>query len=79
MERQLLALLPANGKRLSSVALAERLYENEKVMPMNARVIVGVTMRTITKKLELMPEEKRRVRKSPRRGPVPIEFWLEKA
>ncbi len=74
-EEKLLSLIPKDGV-ISSIALAERYYDDEPERPLNAQKIVIGRMDTIGKKLEHNGDA-RRLKKSKRAGPHPIEFWLE--
>lgn len=83
-EERLLALVPAAPARITSVALASAYYlsdhpDNEgDDIPLNAQKIVVGRMDTIAKKLAHNGDT-RRLQKSKRAGPHPIEFWLETA
>lgn len=76
-ERQLLALLPPSGAKVTSAALIQAYYHGQE-LPLNARVIITGRMQGIIKKLSYHRTEIR-VHKSARRGPRPIEYWLSPA
>lgn len=73
-ERQLLALLPADGQRVDTHALVEAFYHDQEV-PFNARTIISGRMRSIMAKLERNGATDMQVFKSGRRGPHPVEYW----
>lgn len=77
-EEKLLALIPSAPARISSVDLAAAYYTGEPEVPLNAQKIVIGRMDTIGKKLSHNGDV-RRLGKSKRAGPHPIEFWLETA
>lgn len=74
-ERRLLDLLPKTGKKITSTALVKRYYAGE-ITPLNARQIVVSRMNSVKQKL-ITNKDKRRVMQSKRRGPKPINYWLE--
>lgn len=76
-ELRLFELMPRAGVRISTEALVELTYPKPKSRPMNARVIVGGRMRTIMAKFEYNGD-RCKLKKSERRGPNPIEYWIEK-
>jgi hypothetical protein len=73
-ESRLLDLLPPDGSPVSTIDLM-RSYWRRDEEPFNARVLITTRMNGIIRKLEFM-RDKRRVTKSKRRGPRPIEFRL---
>lgn len=75
-ERRLLTLLPANGEPRSTTDLVTLFFEDGQ-QPFNARNTIVGMMRSIIRKSEAMPDLGFVARKSIRRGPRPIEFWLE--
>lgn len=75
-EKRLLELLPANGRRVSTRQLADQLYK-DTVQPWHAGIIVGTGMRSLIRKVT-HNREPFRIKKTPRDGPNPIEFWREK-
>ncbi len=78
-EERLLSLVPTAPGTITSVELAGRYYDGEEGdPPLNAQKIVIGRMDTIGKKLE-HNKDARRLQKSKRAGPHPIEFWLETA
>lgn len=72
-EEQLYALL--SSRPLSSADLIKQYYGPKP--PANARTIVVGRLRGIAEKLD-RARDPVRLRKSPRKGPHPIEFWVEK-
>lgn len=77
-EEKLLALIPSAPSRISSSDLSAAYYVGDKQAPLNAQKIVVGRMDTIAKKLAHNGDA-RRLQKSKRAGPHPIEFWLETA
>lgn len=78
-EERLLSLVPSIPKTISSIDLATSYYAAEDgEPPLNAQKIVIGRMDTIGKKLA-HNQDPRRLHKSKRAGPHPIEFWLETA
>lgn len=78
-EERLLSLVPATPAKISSIDLAAAYYAGEDgEPPLNAQKIVVGRMDTIGKKLAHNGDE-RRLQKTKRAGPHPIEFWLETA
>lgn len=74
-ESRLLALLPPDGSPISTHDLVQNYWRREEE-PFNARGLITTRMNGIIRKLEFMRDDKRRVTKSERRGPRPIEFRL---
>jgi hypothetical protein len=68
-----MALLPKNGKGISTVDLVAGFYGHRA--PYYARQIIVGRMTTLIEKLGHHPEM--RIYKSARRGPHPIEYWLK--
>lgn len=78
-EERLLSLIPVGLDGISSTELASRYYADDpQGAPLNAQKIIIGRMDTIGKKLAHNGDA-RRLRKSKRAGPHPIEFWLETA
>jgi hypothetical protein len=76
LEQDLIALLPKDGKKVTTADLVEAYYGSE--VPLNARNIVVGRLRMIAAKA-VHNAEPWRIAKSNRAGPHPMEFWLEKA
>lgn len=74
-ERALFELLPVKPKRISSTELVTQRYGSE--VPFHAQSIIRSTMDSLIRKIEAN-REPFRVLKTPRAGPKPTEFWLEK-
>lgn len=78
-EQKLLAMIPANGQRLSTEALVAAFYKGHK-HPFNARQIIVGRMRSIMRKQEYNSGNTTTsgpiVHKSERRGPKSIDYWV---
>lgn len=72
-EMRLLRLLPTNGKKVTTDKLVERFYR-DKEMPEYGRLVIGGLIRSLVKKTQMASLK---VRKTDRRGPRPIEVWIE--
>lgn len=73
-EKSILALLPKGGKRINTVELMKKKYG--KNVPFHGRIIIIGTLRSLMRKV-VYNKEPFRIKKSERRGPHPIEFWIE--
>lgn len=74
-ERELLAVIrAAKKKRLTTTELMERVFKEE--VPFNARQSISATLSSLTRKVRARGESFS-VKKSSRRGPRPIQVWLE--
>jgi len=73
-EQQLLNLLPKDGTRITTSDLVNKRYG--KNVPLNGQKIVMSAMRSLIDKV-VIKREPFRVRRSTRRGPKPIEFWID--
>ncbi len=73
-DSELFRLIPKGNKRIDSTALADRYY-NGKV-PFNGRQCVMAGVRTLRAKIRYY-REPFRLMISPRRGPWPVEVWIE--
>lgn len=73
-ESRMLALIPGRGRRVTTEWLARRYYGFDP--PYHARTIVAGILRSLERKTKLM-RAKRRVKRSGRAGPHPIEVWLQ--
>lgn len=73
-ERALYALVPQDGTKVTSAALVILYYEGE-VAPINGQQIIVGRLSRIMKKQEAadLPV---RLRKGPRVGPNPMQFWV---
>lgn len=75
MEQGLLALLRnSESKRIDTDTLAQQYYKRRP--PRNARQSVLATMRNLADKVR-RNKEPFLVKRTARRGPHPVEFWLE--
>ncbi len=74
MEQKILALLPVDGKAVSSKYIAQQIYKGRRP-PRNSRVVVMGAIRSLIEKAK---SEKIRIMRSRRMGPFPIEVWREK-
>jgi hypothetical protein len=75
-EERLMALLPlSEERRIDTKRLIAKFYRGGEE-PFNARMIVLGMIRTIERKLPRM-KSARRLRRTERSGPYPIEVWLE--
>lgn len=74
-EGKLLNLIPADGSKISTSALAEKFYGGKA--PINGRVRVTGLMREVQKKCKAMKDCPFIICASERAGPRPIEVWLE--
>jgi len=72
-EQKLVDLLEKHGT-MNTTDLIKRFYGRSE-QPVNARAIIHHKLGVIDRKLKAA-KDKRRVRKSARRGPRPIEVWL---
>lgn len=71
-ELRLLALVPTNGARVSTLDLVNGYYGSER--PLNARTIVTSRMTGIMAKMA-HAKDPLPLQKSRRTGPKPIEYW----
>jgi hypothetical protein len=74
LEEEIFNLLPRSGKRLDTNQLANKVYGGD--VPINGRLIVTGTLRKLIKK-SLHNKEAFKIKTSERRGPYPLEVWLE--
>ncbi len=74
-ERKLFSLL--TDKPMSSEALSEKFYRGHKEVPFHGRKIVIGLVTSIQKKVNAN-KEKFQIMKSDRKGPHPIEVWIER-
>ena len=75
-EAELLACIPADGSRINTMKIIASYYGRD--VPVNARPIVTDRLSKIAAKLDAM-KDPRRLHKSKRCGPAPIEYWLAQA
>lgn len=75
-ERVFLVLRKANGTELTAEQIAERVYK-KKAAPYHAVKVTSMTLKDLARKLDLNADIWE-LKKSARRGPYPIGFWLEK-
>jgi hypothetical protein len=75
-ERQLFELLPKDGTKISSTDLTASREKRYKWDIDNPRNAVSVTMTSLMQKI-VRNREPFRLRKTPQRGPYPVEFWIE--
>ena len=75
-QRVFLVLRKANGSPLTAERIAARSYK-KKEAPYHAIKITSMTLKDLAKKLD-QNEDIWQLKKSTRRGPYPIDFWLEK-
>jgi hypothetical protein len=74
-EKNLIELLAANrGRRLNSLTIVSMSYQGRR--PTHARRSVVSTLNLLAKKMR-KNKEKIRIMKTERRGPYPVEFWVE--
>lgn len=73
-EQELFELLPADGGRISSADLVTKFYGHQP--PLYARQNVVAVMHALMLKFD-RSDSQRRVRQSKRRGPHPVEYWVE--
>jgi hypothetical protein len=76
-EKRLLDLIPRDGKRITTEELTKKRYAGESV-PFNARMIVLGALTNLIRKVEYNREDFKIV-KGIRKGPAPIEVWVEPA
>lgn len=76
-ERRAFTVLSRNGKPLSTVDLMERMYSKGLRRPYHARQVVLGVLTSLGKKAHLNGEPFS-VQRSRRKGPHPVEFWLER-
>jgi hypothetical protein len=74
-EQRLLDIIPTDGSRVSTKDLLPRFYDGQD-MPAYGQVVIGNHLRSLTAKVK-RTRKLPRVRKSKRRGPHPIEVWIE--
>lgn len=75
-EREVLEVLrSARGRRLTTTEIVDRVYE-AGAHPFNARQSILSTLYSLTRKSEER-SEKFWIKRSLRRGPRPVSFWLE--
>jgi len=77
-EERLLAILshPRRTRPISTYELAERMYDNKP--PEHARLFVGQLVRSLVKKTSIKSNGLPRVMRSGRKGPFPMEVWVER-
>jgi hypothetical protein len=76
-EKQMFEFL--SKKPIDSATLVQAFYAKHRGnKPVNAAVALNGTMRSLMNKVE-MNKEKFRIHKSDRRGPHPVEYWIEAA
>ncbi len=74
-EKELLALIRSTGnRRLTTSELMDKVFGDNP--PFNARQSLLSTLTNLDRKIERR-REKFKLKKSPRRGPKPVSFWLE--
>ena len=74
-DSELFRLIPkGDSKRIDSTTLVDRYYEGK--IPFNGRQCVMAGVRTLGAKIRYYREPFRLVI-SPRRGPWPVEIWIE--
>lgn len=76
-EQSLFALLPKDGKLITSAALSRKHYGSREAAVYNARKIITGTINSLSRKIEFN-NEPFRLRKTDRSGPIAMRFWLEK-
>jgi len=74
-EEKILKLIPKNGSRVSSEELL-KLFYGRKQRPFFARNVIIGTLRSLARKME-KNHDPYRLHKSERKGPKPIDFWIE--
>lgn len=76
-EKAVFALLRRHGNRpVDTIKLLHSYYDGRPV-PFNGQVALNGTIRSLVTKVE-RNKEPFRIRKSERRGPHPMEYWIEK-
>jgi hypothetical protein len=73
-EKALLAAMRGAGRRLTSTELIDKVFGEEA--PFNARQSLMNTMTSLSRKIEGR-KERFALKKTARRGPRPVSFWLE--
>ena len=73
----LFAFLPQSGARINSKELLTLRKKANRWHPNNPLQVINVTMRSLKDKIE-SNGEKFELCRTDRRGPRPIEFWLER-
>lgn len=74
-DKALFALIPKGGKkRIDSTSLVDKYYKGSA--PLNGRQCVMAGVRTLKRKIDFF-KEPFCLKLSPRRGPWPVEIWLE--
>jgi hypothetical protein len=71
----LLDLIPRDGQKITTEELTKKRYAGETV-PFNARMIVLGALTNLIRKVDYNREDFRIV-KGIRKGPAPIEVWVE--
>lgn len=74
-ERLVFEALPADGRKITTVALTDKIY-GRRQRPFNARQNVLSILNTLVRKVKAN-KEPFKLKRSERRGPHPIEFWVE--
>lgn len=75
-ERKAFSVLPKNGDAIDTVTIMKKIYRKEEDPPYNSRqTVLGVMVRLQNK--VKANKEPFRIARSDRKGPYPIQFWLE--
>lgn len=75
-ERRFFALLPKDGKAINTKKLIERYYKDDE-LPGHPHANIIDMAGSLIEKIE-KNKEPFRVKRTDRRGPHPIEFWVER-
>jgi hypothetical protein len=77
-ELRLLALLPPNGKRITTHDLAKKFYAKKGGrLPFNSRHVIVGMVRTLQRKIETVKAPPFIICNSERAGPYPMEVWRQ--
>lgn len=78
-EQKLIALLPTNGKKITTQELTKKYYaNNNRRMPVHPRLVVVGMVRTLQKKIESVKAPPFYICSSERAGPYPMEIWRQR-
>jgi hypothetical protein len=77
-ERRAFAILPKDGRRITTVEITRKIYQRSTKKPYYARQATLGVMDELVRKV-MANKERFVIKRSARRGPHPISFWLEKA
>ncbi len=70
-------ILVSAGKPISSAAVTEKLYGRSKNRPMYSQQTALGSLRSLQRKVKLN-REAFTIKNSERKGPHPMQFWIEK-